>query len=76
MRIQNILSNLGMHLNHSIKRKCCVVLSFVKKKTRALALPTGILRYKTKRIQDILTNIELNLITLFQLIVDKQSKTD
>ena len=68
MRIQDILSNLGIYLNHSIKRKCCVVLS-LEKKTRALALPTGILRYKTKRIQDILTNLELDLITLFQFIV-------
>ena len=29
-----------------------------------------------KRIQDILINLELNLITRFQLIVDKLSKTD
>ena len=39
---QNILSDLWIYLNHSIKRKCCVVLSLVKK-TRALAVLTGIL---------------------------------
>ena len=38
--------------------------------------PWGILWYKTKRIQDILTNHQLNLITLFQLIVDKLIKTN
>ena len=48
MRIQDILSNFGIYLNHSISRKYCV---------------------KTKRILDILTNLELDLITLFQLIV-------
>ena len=31
MRIQNISINLEIYSNHSIKRKCCVVLSFVKK---------------------------------------------
>ena len=54
---------------------CCLPLV---KKTRDLAVLTGILLYKTKRIQDILTNsnIELNVTTLSQLIVDKLSKTD
>ena len=64
-------------LNYSVKRKCCVVLPLVKKtRDLAVAVLTGIFLYQTKRIQDILTNIELRLITLFQLIVDKPSKTD
>ena len=41
MRIQDILTNLGSYLvTCSRKRKCCVVLSLVKK-TRALAVLTG-----------------------------------
>ena len=36
--------------------------------------PWGILWYKTKRTQHILTNLEFNLITPFQLIVDNRVK--
>ena len=76
MRMQDVLSNLINYLVTIPKREIVVLVLSLTKKTRTIALPTGILRYKTKRIQDILTNIELNLITFFQLIVDKRSKTD
>ena len=43
-------------------------------KIRVPVVLPGILWYKTKIIQDILINLELNLITLFQLIVDNRVK--
>ena len=69
MRIQDVLSNLRIYLVTTIfilykeKVLCCFIIS---KKARALALLTVILEYKTERLQDIFTNLELNLVTLFQ----------
>ena len=62
MRIQDILTNLGIYLVTIPQEKvlCCSIIS--KRKTRAPAVRTGILWYKTKRIQDILTNLEFYLI--------------
>jgi len=48
---------------NKMKVLCCFIIS---KKIRALTVLTGILKYKTKREQNIFNNIELNFVTLFQ----------
>ena len=63
MRIQYILTNLGIFGNLFQKDKvlCCSIIS--KGKTKAPAAQTCILWHKTEIIQDTLTNLELYLIT-------------
>ena len=64
MRIQYILTNLGIEMVICArKRKCCVFSITSKGKAKAPVVRTGILWHKTKRIQDMLTNLEFYLIT-------------